>query len=281
MLLLPHFRSKVVNLNRSSIFRISTRFASTDNEHNQWPKHSHPTPYEVLNLNKHSFDKQKLRTHYYKLAKVYHPDISSNKHLEDHKGCVLTSAHKNERFKLLTDAYTLLKDPRKKAAYDQYKIGWGSVGNRIQDDAFTHQRATHTQKSYYNSEAYWSASGWEDYQNLHKNQGNEGAEMNQDNMKVLAAILCFIIGSVTLQGWYALERVEKSVLEQKKVHDACEFDLEMAYSNYGFESSKLSRIRRFLWFRTFGLYRKKEHLDESSKQNENLIREVIGDDQIN
>jgi hypothetical protein len=245
---------------------------------NEWPKSLHPTPYQVLNISSAKFDRQKLRAQYYKLAKVYHPDISSSKHIKDHRGSVLTDSHKNERFKLLTEAYALLKDPRKKSAYDRHKIGWGSASRHLNDDAFSNQRKTHATQSYYSTHEYWNAANWEDYQNLHKNHSTTtGTEVNQDKMKVLAVIICFIIGTATLQGWFIFDNVEKAVLEHKRKHDDCEADLGMAYANYGLEGTKLARIKRFLWFRTFSLYTQKEKLDESSKENESLIREVIGE----
>ena len=61
--------------------------------------------YQILNIDNNS-STQKIRKHYYRLAKLYHPDKNngSNQNIED--------------FKLLSEAYTTLSNPKKRYLYD-------------------------------------------------------------------------------------------------------------------------------------------------------------------
>lgn len=62
--------------------------------------------YEVLGLTKGASDDE-IKKAYRKLSKQYHPDINKAEDAED-------------KFKEISEAYEILSDPQKKAAYDQY-----------------------------------------------------------------------------------------------------------------------------------------------------------------
>lgn len=62
--------------------------------------------YEILGLNKGASE-QEIKSAYKKLAKKYHPDISKDKNAE-------------EKFKEVLEAYSVLRDPQKKANYDEF-----------------------------------------------------------------------------------------------------------------------------------------------------------------
>lgn len=77
--------------------------------------------YEVLGLSKSASDDE-IKKAYRKLSKKYHPDINKAPDAE-------------EKFKEITEAYEVLSDPQKRAAYDQYghaatnpNFGGGSGG---------------------------------------------------------------------------------------------------------------------------------------------------------
>ena len=61
--------------------------------------------YEVLGVAKTAADEE-IKVAYRKLARKYHPDVSKEPEAE-------------ERFKEVGEAYAVLKDPEKRAAYDQ------------------------------------------------------------------------------------------------------------------------------------------------------------------
>lgn len=259
------------------IRRASTIDNSSANDpfyHSEWPSHKNPSPYDVLNIKKSEFDPKTLRKRYYQFAKIYHPDISKNSTLINHKGDRLCDDHKNERFKLLTNAYTLLKDEDKKNLYDQFRMGWETNEQILTRSHY--RKPSPAYATQYDNYAYWNAGSWEDYQNLRE----DDPATRSEKMKILAALVGIIIFSATIQGWMLLNSVEKTLMETRKVHDDTEADLGLVYMNYGYDQSRISRFRRFLWFRTFGLYRDKESLDESHLENEKILKQVFGKDYV-
>ncbi|MGO2637454.1 MAG: DnaJ domain-containing protein, partial [Enterococcus viikkiensis] len=62
--------------------------------------------YEVLGVQKGASDDE-IKKAYRKLSKQYHPDINKEADAED-------------KFKEISEAYEILSDPQKRAAYDQY-----------------------------------------------------------------------------------------------------------------------------------------------------------------
>lgn len=239
--------------------------------HKEWPMHKDPSPYDIFGIDQAQFSLKELRAKYYRIAKIYHPDISSNKALIGHDGDILTDEHKSERFKLVTKAYTLLKDSKARADYDRFRLGWLKNDQMGPLNSYTNHDLYTGPPRYKYNEAYWTAGGWQDYHDL---RDMSDPSLRPDKFKVLGLIALFVITSASIQGWYVLDKVESSINARQIVHDATEMDLAQAYINYGLDDSKLARIKRFLWFRTFGLYIDKGQLDASAKQNEQLMSEI-------
>src|ERR1700749_5290557 len=63
--------------------------------------------YATLEVQKTASDEE-IKKSYRKLAMTYHPDRSNG------------SKEAEERFKEITEAYDVLRDPQKRAAYDRY-----------------------------------------------------------------------------------------------------------------------------------------------------------------
>ena len=68
--------------------------------------------YKIMGLSK-TATKDEIKRAYKKLARKFHPDVSKEKDAED-------------KFKELGEAYEVLKDPEKRAAYDQLGKDWKS-----------------------------------------------------------------------------------------------------------------------------------------------------------
>ena len=68
--------------------------------------------YKIMGLNRNA-SQDEIKRAYRKLARKYHPDVSKESDAE-------------ERFKEVGEAYEVLKDPEKRAAYDQLGAGWKS-----------------------------------------------------------------------------------------------------------------------------------------------------------
>lgn len=232
-----------------------------------WPSDNQPkTPYSLFQLTESSFTKALLKKRFHELARLYHPDHSANKAiLKRNRNTELTSSsvHQNlltsedkiQRFKIITEAYELLKDPKRKNQYDRLGLGW-AYGPRIQSPA----------QRYEQSSRYYNAGTWEDYSDLRNDD-------KQDIGPMTMLIWFFgIFGIIQLTS--LLTRWEEAMNKTNFTHDETERDLTLAYINYGLDEDKWSRLRRFLWFRTFGLYRNKEDLDREAKKNEAMINEL-------
>jgi len=66
--------------------------------------------YKILGVSREA-PQDEIKRAYRKLARKYHPDVSKE-------------AQAEERFKALGEAYEVLKDPEKRAAYDQLGANW-------------------------------------------------------------------------------------------------------------------------------------------------------------
>jgi len=66
--------------------------------------------YKILGV-KRDASQDEIKRAYRKLSRKYHPDVSKEKDAEQH-------------FKGVGEAYVVLKDPEKRAAYEQLGAGW-------------------------------------------------------------------------------------------------------------------------------------------------------------
>ena len=68
--------------------------------------------YKIMNVDK-TASQDEIKTSYRKLARKFHPDVSKEKDAES-------------RLKDINEAYEVLRDKEKRAAYDQLGINWKS-----------------------------------------------------------------------------------------------------------------------------------------------------------
>jgi curved DNA-binding protein len=79
--------------------------------------------YKIMGLERNA-DQDEIKRAYRKLARKYHPDVSQEANAEN-------------KFKELGEAYEVLKDPEKRAKYDQYGQYWQNPPNERQ--TYQHQ----------------------------------------------------------------------------------------------------------------------------------------------
>lgn len=103
-------------------FRPSGRSCATvgSSDPYRWPAHTHPTPYEILEIPPNG---AYTKTRYLELIKLYHPDHHHHHHHPEHHHRQ-PHAHHLERFRLAVSANRLLSDPSRRAVYDRYGAGW-------------------------------------------------------------------------------------------------------------------------------------------------------------
>ncbi|OWB82491.1 hypothetical protein B5S33_g1117 [[Candida] boidinii] len=276
-----------------------------------YPKHINPTPYEVLGFkNSSSFKKSELKKRFFNLAKVYHPDSKTfegvslvhksdkndlksffniNDKLKDSDcadGLTLTKDLKDERFKHILAAYSLLKEPSLKNGYDQFGLGWNGSKNVSEFGARSRGGASanspfNSASPFSSSSGYGYAGTWEDYEAMKKRRGYDaysGAhgwgndkswtvdpnsdlyqEMKANRKTILLTLIAFITVYTTLQVahvYYYDDYIGGNFSEQsdafRDAHERSESDLINARNNYGYGDSKEERINRFLWFRRLG-----------------------------
>ncbi|KAH3903096.1 uncharacterized protein SCODWIG_00948 [Saccharomycodes ludwigii] len=252
-----------------------------------WANQTNPSPYTILNLSQATFDKNLLKQRYYQLCKIYHPDINTkiiakDSHIKKNgKDYYLNEEQKLLRFKMINDAYEILKTPSKKANYDKYGLGWiygntdvstinnGFHTNGFHANGFASQRFR--EETMKNS-AYWNAGTWEEIHRARAANGNPALDGENFNIWTFLWISVGLFIAVELATF--LNKVEDTLVAKKDMHDASEYDLLCAYTNYGLATDKWSRLRRFLWFRAFGMYSSKEDLDRESKLNESMIENL-------
>lgn len=259
------------------LFRRSYATVPSDNSDahydSKWPKKDNPTPYDLFDKADGSeVDVRALKRRYHEFAKLYHPDISQNIRIIRSpinqirfESNLLTLDEKLQRFKITTQAYEILSDPMKKRSYDTSRSGWSYGPQNYASTMATQYPGSHGYRSD-SAYAYWNAGTWEDHNDMK-------TEKEPIDVWTLFLWLCGLV--VCVQATALLTRIEDSLTSKRYTHDETEHDLTQSYTNYGLDTDKVSRLRRFLWFRTYGLYRTNADLDREAKKNEELVQNMI------
>ena len=245
-----------------------------------WPDVAHPTPYEIFGLSKHVHisrnEFRNLKKRYHRYAKLYHPDLNNTVVSKVYKVGLrqLTPSEKIKRFNLVSEAYDILTTPSKKTLYDMTRSNWSNTVPRNAHAGMDY--AADAANGFYSNStyAYWNAGTWEDMREF--NERYYGYRSDEElSLRTMLAI--FFGMFLCVEGTVLLQKLQSSLIERSDVLDDEDIEeiLSQTYENFGLDTDKFSRIRRFLWFRSWGLYRSKEDLDREAKQNESLMG-IIG-----
>lgn len=119
--------------------------------------------YKILGLNK-SASEGDIKRAYRKLARKYHPDVNK-------------AASAEEKFKEVSEAYEVLKDPGKRKKYDDYGQNWGTAGHRGKPEwqwDFKQGGQGHERPSPYRSAANSDMGGAEEFSDFFRSFFGEG-----------------------------------------------------------------------------------------------------------
>ena len=221
-----------------------------------WPTSKKPTPYEIFqidpkdeNLSVLEFNKILKRIHS-SYVKIYHPDISSNIEILDSKQQPLTQQMKRDRFDQIMTAYELLKDPRRRTAYNRYKsTSWDSYLTQKSTSWDSYRMANaHRQKyKFENDEEFWRAGTWEDYYKMKfKRKPPTKEEMDKNKYKILAGVLAVVGLTCGLEVMLALNKTKEVQRQNTLLNLRSMQDLQRSQDNYGNDTTRFLRIRRFL-----------------------------------
>mmetsp|Transcript_1069 Transcript_1069/g.1076 ORF Transcript_1069/g.1076 Transcript_1069/m.1076 type:complete len:299 (-) Transcript_1069:90-986(-) len=220
-----------------------------------WPNSKKPTPYEIFhidskdeNLSVLEFNKILKRIHS-SYVKIYHPDISSNIEILDSKQRPLTQQMKRDRFDQIMTAYELLKDPRRRTAYNRYKgTSWDSY--QPQSNSFESYRMANAHRKKYNfenDEEFWRAGTWEDYYKMKfKRKPPTKEELDKNKYKILVGVLAVATLACGLEIMLALNKTKEMNRQITLLNLKSMQDLQRSTDNYREGTTRFLRIRRFL-----------------------------------
>ncbi len=208
-----------------------------------WPKYLNtaiPTPYQIFQQEKKA---AYSKVRFYELVKLYHPD-HSNRHSLSRS---LSPQVRIERYHLVVAANSILSDPAKRMAYDNFGFGW--TGN---SDSSLFKHGCHpynkAERSAFNKNSSpMSNATWEDWDNwYHRSDGAKQEPLYFSN----GGLFAFIVSVVLLGGIGTATKTEgysKSFLEKiNMVHDDCSKKVQSRRkASHGF-GNKDSRVESFL-----------------------------------
>lgn len=223
-----------------------------------WPKSKKPTPYEIFqiddkdqNLSVLEFNKI-LKKKYTSYVKIYHPDVASKIDILDSKQNTLTPQMKRNRFDEIMNAYELLKDPRRRVAYNKFKdTTWDTYSPQAGSfDAYRLANAHRKKYNFENDEEFWRAGTWEDYYNMKfKRTPPTREELDKNKYKILAGVLAVAGLTLCLQLMLAFNKSYEVSRETALLNLKALRDLQQSTDNYGEGRTPFQRLKRFLLYR--------------------------------
>ncbi|RCK63739.1 J domain-containing protein 1 [Candida viswanathii] len=226
-----------------------------------WPKSKTPTAYEIFGFSNDDMSmsplemNRALKKRYLALVKIYHPDTSL---ALTQDGKEITPEVKRERFDMIQESYDILKNPRRRIAYNRYQTtSWEQQGEYFGDkkgawsreNFEAHRRANAHRRRYAfkNDEAFWHAATWNDYYQMKYHRAPPTQEeLDKNKYKILAGVLLFGAVGFVLQMVNAVDNANKYLLETQRLNLQSMKALNDARDNYGEGHSEADKVRRFL-----------------------------------
>ncbi|EDK42710.1 conserved hypothetical protein [Lodderomyces elongisporus NRRL YB-4239] len=268
-------KSSSSSLNRSSRFAKNyATLADGPVDHHKrldlhdWPSSKNPTAYEVFGLTSKDVGMSNLELHkiikqkYVKLVKLYHPDTSLD--LIDEYGDKMSEKTKRKRFDLIQESYDILKNPRRRGAYNRFQTThWEQQGpvNRERGpdgqpyttasfEAFRRANAHRTRFDFKRNEEFWSAGTWNDYYQMkYKRPPPTKEEFEKNKYKILAGVLAVGFLAFALQIMGAIDRTNQYLAETHRMNLQSMKDLNQSYAGGAGnldEYSEAENVRKFL-----------------------------------
>lgn len=152
-----------------------------------WPTTASFTPYDLFKQDQGApYSKRR----FYDLVKIYHPDRPCN----GHPLCRGISPEvRLHRYHLLVEAHEILSDPAKRAAYDQYGIGWSLHPPR--------PMLSWSRPGYDGAGPIFANATWEDWERWHnRHQGSQRTIVDHRTF-ARAVILLTLFGGALQASW--------------------------------------------------------------------------------
>ncbi|KAG5930250.1 hypothetical protein E4U42_002460 [Claviceps africana] len=151
-----------------------------------WPRAAHPTPYEILGMQRGA---PYTKRRFYQLVKLYHPDTHDQSAAGLPAGQQhLSKATRLERYRLVVAANDVLSDPHKRSLYDHHGIGW--TDDRRSHDLGEADRAWRRQPGNASRNATWE--DWERWRDERSGKPSEPMYMSNGMFAALVVCMCMI-----------------------------------------------------------------------------------------
>lgn len=223
-----------------------------------WPKSKDPSPQEIFHLSDQDFNlspkqfNSRIKPIYNKYLKIYHPDICYNYEITNEQGKLMSNDIKRSRFDDIQQAYDILKDPYRRAAYGKsITISWEDhQRNASSFESYRMANAHRRQYDFKNDEQFWKAATWEDYYKMKYNRKPPTKqEFEKNKVKILIGVLVVMVISTIIQVMLALDKSARQQREIQLQNLRLLKELPNNYDLQGETPSRFSSIRRFLLHR--------------------------------
>ncbi|KAI5958036.1 JID1 [Candida theae] len=250
-----------------------------------WPTSKNPTPYEVFGLSSKDIGMSRselnriLKARYVKLVKIYHPDTSLD--LADNFGTPLGDEQKRKRFDLIQESYDILRDARRRVAYNRFKTtSWEQQGpynpssepfSRESFEAYRRANAHRARYDFTKDEAFWSAGTWNDYYQMkYQRAPPTKEELEKNKYKILFGVLAFGALAFGLQIMSAIDRTNQYLIDTHKKNLQSMRDLNVSYEGDG-SYSEAENLRKFLIGRRATMRSKNDGFGEEEPSDNELL----------